>query len=308
MEEENFGYFSISRKLTESPLWLSEKFTKAQAWVDLISLARYEENDSYFYVRGIKVNVSIGQLAFTESKLADRWKWSRNKVRAFLATLEKMGNIEQQKNNVITLISIVNYIKYQKKVQQTEQQKNNRKTTKGTHNNKENKENKGNKNTIYKPGNFKSKISGEISFSLNQNVFLCKVRKSRKKRRKFLHVRKYQTLVIGFHDYMVKNNPELMKSVKINLKGSCKIIDELIRIDNYGLNEIRKILFFACKDSFWKSKVLSIASLRDKGKNGQMKFKNIHASYLQNIQEQNKPTTENNEKVVYSKPIENELV
>lgn len=37
------GYICVSRDDIDSEDWLSEPFTRAQAWIDLIYLANYEE-------------------------------------------------------------------------------------------------------------------------------------------------------------------------------------------------------------------------------------------------------------------------
>jgi len=107
------GYTKFWRKLQDSSLWLSEKFTRGQAWIDLIGLANY--TDGFFRIRGNKVKVKRGQLGYSEVSLADRWRWSRGKVRRFLVELEskKEEKIVQQKNNLTTLITILNYDKYQ---------------------------------------------------------------------------------------------------------------------------------------------------------------------------------------------------
>lgn len=124
-------YFLINRLLLKSDRWLAEKFTRAQAWVDLIGLAQH--TDSFFYVRGIKVEVKRGQLAYSQLTLKERWKWSRDKVRRFLACLESDGDIRQQNNNLTTIISIVKYDLWQgeevKTIQQNIQQKNTKQDT-----------------------------------------------------------------------------------------------------------------------------------------------------------------------------------
>ena len=106
------NYASINRKLIESDLWLSEKFTRGQAWVDLVLLANYKPG--YFRVRGIRVDVDRGQVGRSELALSERWGWSRGKVKRFLTELENDHRIVQQKTRVTTLIYIVNYEKYQK--------------------------------------------------------------------------------------------------------------------------------------------------------------------------------------------------
>lgn len=107
----NSGYVRIFRRLTESDLWLDEKFTRGQAWVDLVLIANHK--DGSFRYRGIKVNIKRGQVGYSEVSLAKRWRWSRNKVRRFLCELKTEHQIEQQKSNVLTLITIVNYDTYQ---------------------------------------------------------------------------------------------------------------------------------------------------------------------------------------------------
>ena len=135
------NYFKVNRSLLNSERWLSETFTRGQAWVDLFGLAQHK--NTYFRIRGIRVEVQRGQLAYSELTLSKRWGWSRNKTRKFLKELENDGNIEQQKNNLTTIISIVKYDFWQgdeeKKVQQKVHQKDTRRTPEGTHTTNDNK-------------------------------------------------------------------------------------------------------------------------------------------------------------------------
>lgn len=134
------GWISLHRKILDSDLWKCEPFSRGQAWVDLLLLANHE--DSFFFKRGVKIDVKRGQLARSEVELADRWKWSRTKVRKFLNDIEKEQQIEQQKTNITQLVTIKNYDYYQKKEQQDGQQKDSRKTAekqqKDTYNNDNN--------------------------------------------------------------------------------------------------------------------------------------------------------------------------
>jgi len=107
MENIEPNFFVVNRGLIHSPRWLSEKFTRGQAWVDLFGLAQHTE--SFFRVRGIRVDVKRGQLAYSQLNLAKRWKWSRDKVRRYLSELEKDGDIIQQNSKITTLITIVKY-------------------------------------------------------------------------------------------------------------------------------------------------------------------------------------------------------
>lgn len=119
------GWIKYHRKFDENPLFNMEPKCKAFAWIDLVSLANFE--DGKIYVRGIEVPIKRGQVGWSEPRLASRWNWSRTKVRTFLEKLEKEQQIKQEKDNVTTLITILNYDYYQdkptKEKQQTEQQK-----------------------------------------------------------------------------------------------------------------------------------------------------------------------------------------
>ena len=115
------GWARVHRQLTESDFWLSEPFTKPQAWVDLIVIANHKQGS--FWVRGIEVELKRGQIGRSELTLAKRWKWSRNKVRGYLKTLQTQNMIQQKKSTLTSVITIVNYEKYQTKVQQAVQQK-----------------------------------------------------------------------------------------------------------------------------------------------------------------------------------------
>jgi hypothetical protein len=126
------GWVKFHRRYLSSDLWLSEPFTKGQAWVDLFSIANHK--DGFIRVRGNRVEVKRGQVAWSQLKLSKRWKWSRGKVRRFLDELENIDEkIVQQKTRVTTLINILNYESYQSgdttDGQQTVQQTDNRQYT-----------------------------------------------------------------------------------------------------------------------------------------------------------------------------------
>lgn len=121
------GWVKLHRKIMDNPLYLSEPFTRMQAWIDLLLLANHK--DGFFYVRGNKVTVGRGQIGTSSRTLASRWQWSRGKVERFLDELEQNGQIKPQKTNVITLISICNYIEYQEMEPQNEPQTDHRQTT-----------------------------------------------------------------------------------------------------------------------------------------------------------------------------------
>ncbi|KKM27895.1 hypothetical protein LCGC14_1570130 [marine sediment metagenome] len=59
-ENMHRGYIKLWRKLQNSSLWLDEKFTRGQAWVDLICLANHK--NGYIRKRGVRsIRVPIPQ-------------------------------------------------------------------------------------------------------------------------------------------------------------------------------------------------------------------------------------------------------
>jgi hypothetical protein len=105
------GWIKLHRKIFENEIWLSEPFTKAQAWIDLFANANHA--DGSFTIRGIKVEVQRGQLGWSEVTMAKRWRWGRSRVRKFLGWLEEKGQIKQQKTKVTSIITVVKYGVYQ---------------------------------------------------------------------------------------------------------------------------------------------------------------------------------------------------
>lgn len=105
------GWIKLHRKIEQNDLWLSEPFTKGQAWVDIILLANHKRQ--VLFKRGIKVVINRGEVGWSEDALAHRWKWSRGKVRRFLKYLKTVQQIEQQKSHTLSRIIILNYDSYQ---------------------------------------------------------------------------------------------------------------------------------------------------------------------------------------------------
>jgi hypothetical protein len=110
------GWVKIHRDIQKSPMWLSEPFTRSQAWIDLLLSANHKRG--YVRKRGIIVTVERGQVGESEETLADRWKWSRGKLRRFLNELISVQQISrepvQQNKFISSLITITNYHDYQK--------------------------------------------------------------------------------------------------------------------------------------------------------------------------------------------------
>ena len=134
-------YIKVLRKLFRDPLWTSEEFTKGQAWVDLLYWAYHSTGN--FKWDGRRYNLRRGQLSHTEGFLANRWGWSRNKLRRTFQNWQDCGMIKitkleqqtaqrteqqtaqqtaQRSAQPKNVISICKYDDYQFTPKQTEQQ------------------------------------------------------------------------------------------------------------------------------------------------------------------------------------------
>ena len=117
--ENSQGWIKLHRQIMETPEWLAEPFTRGQAWVDLLLLANHKTG--YIRRRGILVAVNRGQVGYSERTLAERWQWSRGKVRRFIVELTALSRLSSgtsektvpKNTSVSSLIYIVNYDKYQ---------------------------------------------------------------------------------------------------------------------------------------------------------------------------------------------------
>lgn len=98
------GWIKLHRKLMDSPMWTSEPFTKGQAWVDLLMLAQYEDNE----------NFKRGCVYKSKKQLAKRWRWSEGKVTRFLNGAENGASIRAVNRALNgTVIIIENFDFYQ---------------------------------------------------------------------------------------------------------------------------------------------------------------------------------------------------
>lgn len=143
-------YIPISRRLFEHQLWCEErKFSRFEAWLDIVQSARFEDTKQLIGNRFIEVK--RGQILVSLRFLAGRWQWSTKKVNSFLDLLiqDKMITKETPKETGQTVITICNYDKYNSQLSGEEpkkkQQGNTKETVRKQQGNKVNKENKENK-------------------------------------------------------------------------------------------------------------------------------------------------------------------
>lgn len=105
------GYLKFYRSMLDHQIWLSEPFTKGQAFWDIVAMANYAESELLF--GNTIIQVDRGQLFTSDTKLSERWQWSRNKVRRYLQLLEQMKMCKSERTIFGTLITVENYSVYQ---------------------------------------------------------------------------------------------------------------------------------------------------------------------------------------------------
>ena len=111
MADGGKGYIKLHRELQDNPLWNSEPFSKGQAWVDLLLRANHQPNE--FIIGNELIRVQRGQFFTSELKLAEKWKWSRKKVRSYLDLLKTLKMATTVGTSKGTTITIENYGLYQ---------------------------------------------------------------------------------------------------------------------------------------------------------------------------------------------------
>lgn len=108
---KKIGWIPLHRSIQECVLWESEDpFDIRSAWIDLLLLANHEDKRVVF--DGKAITIGAGQRVTSLYYLANRWHWSRGRVRRYLDLLENEGMITRISDNRKTTITIVNYRVY----------------------------------------------------------------------------------------------------------------------------------------------------------------------------------------------------
>jgi len=114
------NYYVLQRKIVNDPLYYLEPFTKWQAWNDMIRMVNWDTGEIKDGQEIIKLK--RGEFCHTEKHLAEKWKWSRGKIRRFLTWLENDSRITVRKTVPKTVhrtghprivVYLCNYQKYQ---------------------------------------------------------------------------------------------------------------------------------------------------------------------------------------------------
>lgn len=122
------GWIKLHRKIVTHDLFQEERvFSKFEAWVDLILLANYK--DKKVLINNQWILVKRGQHLTSIKKLAERWNWSRGKVKNFLELLKNDSMLTYQVTSKYTLLTVENYGFYQARENENDIPTNNRMTS-----------------------------------------------------------------------------------------------------------------------------------------------------------------------------------
>lgn len=112
-KKQNKGFIKIYRSIEDNPIWKSEeRFSRRDAWIDLLLMANHEQRT--VIINGEEIIVNRGQRFTSLDNLANRWHWNdRKTVLRYLRLLEKLGMLTRCATHRGTLLTIVNYDKFQ---------------------------------------------------------------------------------------------------------------------------------------------------------------------------------------------------
>ena len=103
------GWIKLNRQITENWIWQNHEY--AYAWIDMLLIAEHKTHKSIW--RGNITEFKRGDVCLSIKKLAERWSWSRKKVRHFLEQLEGDGLVHLNAHQMRTTITIVNWDSFQ---------------------------------------------------------------------------------------------------------------------------------------------------------------------------------------------------
>lgn len=106
------GWIRLHRQIQECGIWVDkEPFDRRSAWLDLLLMANYEDKSTL--IKGKPLTIDRGQRFTSTLHLAERWHWSVNRVRRYLALLESLQMITTDRTSNGIMITIVKYGDYQ---------------------------------------------------------------------------------------------------------------------------------------------------------------------------------------------------
>ena len=89
------GVFGVARSVWDHPCFRSETFTEMQAWLWLLSEAKWQ--DGTYKTHAGQVFLSRGELCHSERFMAKKFGWAKSKVNRFLTKLKRHDMLDRTK-------------------------------------------------------------------------------------------------------------------------------------------------------------------------------------------------------------------
>tara|TARA_R110001599_G_scaffold6466_2_gene31720 strand:+ start:746 stop:1519 length:774 start_codon:yes stop_codon:yes gene_type:complete len=165
------GWISLHRQVQDHWLWKEKReLSKFEAWTDI--LLNVNHSEARVVIKNTVYNIGRGESVMSLKNWADRWNWSRSRVKRFLSLLEKDEMIRMKSDTNTTHLTICKYDSYQGERNDNET-KANIKRTSDEHQTATNNKNNNEKNE--KNDNKKSEnIISYSSDSLNKSIGIKK--------------------------------------------------------------------------------------------------------------------------------------
>lgn len=108
MAEKSKGWIKVSRDVLDSVIWnYDEPFDDRSAYIDLALRVNYTASEFRPRTSRITYTIHPGQIFTSEEKLADRWHWSKGKVKRYLKMLEERGYLSMNRTANGTIINVI---------------------------------------------------------------------------------------------------------------------------------------------------------------------------------------------------------
>lgn len=105
----NNGWIALHRQIRDN--WIWQDSDKLKAWIDILLEVNHE--DKKVLVNGKLVTIHRGEKLTSIAKLAEKWNWSKGRVRTFLDLLEQDGMCTTNRTTNGTTLKVSNYAEYQ---------------------------------------------------------------------------------------------------------------------------------------------------------------------------------------------------
>jgi hypothetical protein len=110
----DYGFLMLSRKFYEHPYWKQERvFSMAEAWLDLLQLARFEKEPAVKILSTNKeLTIKRGEMHASIRFLSERWGWGLERTKKFLDGCISKKEISRRTEHGESILKLCGYDRY----------------------------------------------------------------------------------------------------------------------------------------------------------------------------------------------------